>query len=211
MRFVVVVVVLVVTALAAAWQARAAERVTLPAAASVSFPFGCDWGYDWDLRCFRLRGDRILLGGAGDKIWRGGVRFDLRGVPPGTRVTAAEAWLWFDGSCFDARDRVDACPVQTFDIVAHALWGDWFREREPDFDEDPVAVGTLEAGEGAQWVALDLAPLVTDWLGGLRNDGVLLQLDGTQEPRDGGGPRLASSDEPRPELRPRLEVSFVPG
>jgi hypothetical protein len=43
----------------------------------VGIPFWCDWGYDWDERCYRDDTARLPVGGVDDKVWRGAVRFSL--------------------------------------------------------------------------------------------------------------------------------------
>jgi hypothetical protein len=49
--------------------------VALPAADDVSLSFLCDWGYNWDERCYRDRLDRLELGGdPGAAATGGGVR-----------------------------------------------------------------------------------------------------------------------------------------
>jgi hypothetical protein len=35
-----------------------------------SFPFWCDWGYDWDERCYSDFSHRLSIGGDVDKVWR---------------------------------------------------------------------------------------------------------------------------------------------
>jgi hypothetical protein len=211
MRFVAVLVVVVAAALASPARAVADLSVSVPSVEDVLFPFGCDWGYDWDERCYRHRGERLVLGGVGDKVWRAGVRFDLAGLPRGSPV-ASTLWLWFDGTCAGVRGAVGPCPPRTFDILVHALRSaDWFYEREPEYEQDAAAIATLEAGEGPQWIAFEVTAIVAEWLAGGVNDGALLRLDEAQETHEGGGPRFASTTEPDPALRPRLEVTPVPG
>ena len=43
----------------------------------VGIPFWCDWGYDWDERCYRDDTARLPVGGVDDKV-NGEVRFGSR-------------------------------------------------------------------------------------------------------------------------------------
>lgn len=179
-------------------------RATAPAVVDVSFPFACDWGYDWDERCYRDDSSRLLLGGAGDKVWRAGVRFDLSRLPRGLRVLDAQVWLRYDGTCSGP------CAFGWYELLAHQLRGPWFSEREPDYEWDPLAWAELEPFEGPAWVAFEVGPLVAAWLTGeTPNDGVLVRLGDGQETLDGAGPRFASASEPDLSLSPRLEVRFL--
>jgi hypothetical protein len=58
-------------------RAGADTTVSIPPSEDVGFPFACDWGYDWDWRCYRDDGPRLPIGGVDDKIWRAGLRFSL--------------------------------------------------------------------------------------------------------------------------------------
>ena len=80
----------VLTAAVLAAPAAAASTAVIPPSADVGFPFWCDWSYDWESRCFREDGARLPVGGAGDKVWRAGLRFSLDSIPAGTTVTSAE-------------------------------------------------------------------------------------------------------------------------
>lgn len=84
---------LVALALAGAARAGAYRTVALPAAENVSLPYLCDWGYDWEERCYRDDFDRLELGGAADKVWRSALRFSLEGLPPSATVLTAELVL----------------------------------------------------------------------------------------------------------------------
>ena len=57
----------------------------------VGFPFWCDWGYDWDERCYRDDIARLPVGGVADKVWRGAVRFSLDALPGGARANEPAA------------------------------------------------------------------------------------------------------------------------
>ena len=47
----------------------------------LGLPFWCDWGYDWDERCYTDNAARLLLGGVDDKVWRAALRFSLMRPP----------------------------------------------------------------------------------------------------------------------------------
>jgi hypothetical protein len=76
---------IVVAALLAAAPVGTAQSGALRLAATqdLSSPFWCDWGYDWDGRCYRDDVDRLPIGGEEDKVWRAGLRFSLDALPPG--------------------------------------------------------------------------------------------------------------------------------
>ena len=95
----------VLTAAVLAAPAAASSTVVIPPSADVGFPFWCDWSYDWESRCFREDGARLPVGGAGDKVWRAGLRFSLDGIPAGTTVTTAEL-RWFREREPDLDERV---------------------------------------------------------------------------------------------------------
>ena len=96
-------VVLVALALVRGALAGGYQMAVLSPAEDVSMPFMCSWGYDWDERCYRDDFDRLELGGAGDKVWRSGVRFSLAGIPGSATVLTAELWLRYDGTCVAPR------------------------------------------------------------------------------------------------------------
>jgi hypothetical protein len=206
--------VLVALALVFAGGAGATDvRVTtLPAAADMSMPFWCDWGYDWDERCYRDDSDRLGVGGVGDKVWRAAVRFDLAALPPGTAVVTAELSLWYDGTCVAPRRTSRPCDGRGFELDARPIFTPrWVAEREVEFG--PVlAVTRLEPLAGSGWVVWDVTDLVSAWhAGDLRNDGLLVKLADDEEALDSGGPYFPSSSYPDPAVRPRLTVWHEPG
>src|SRR5256885_11206579 len=69
------------------------RTAVLPAAEDVSMPFMCNWGYDWDERCYRDDFDRLELGGAGDKVWRAGIRISLDAIPSHAMRLTGGLWL----------------------------------------------------------------------------------------------------------------------
>src|SRR5712691_10860521 len=97
MRFLLVVI----AALVFAGTAHAVDVrvVTLQPVEDVSLPFRCDWGYDWDERCYRDDSERLSIGGDRDKVWRAALRFDLGALPPDATVVGGELRLYFDGTC----------------------------------------------------------------------------------------------------------------
>src|SRR5438876_3716108 len=122
MRFVPLFVV-VALAFAAAGAARASDVqvVSLPAAQDVSVPFWCDWGYDWDERCYRDDFDRLEVGGVDDKVWRSAVRFSLVALPTSATVLTAEVWLRYDRTCVAPRRRTQLCDGRGFMLEAHPI------------------------------------------------------------------------------------------
>lgn len=65
----------------------------------VSLPFWCDWGYDWDERCYRDFSDRLSVGGEDDKVWRAALDFPLGAIPRGSIVLVTTLLASFDGVC----------------------------------------------------------------------------------------------------------------
>ena len=74
--------VLVVTAAPASAQTEATVYRVVPSS-DVSLPFWCDWGYDWEERCWRDFSNRLSVGGDEDKVWRSALRFPLGGIARG--------------------------------------------------------------------------------------------------------------------------------
>ena len=98
-----------------------------------SFPFWCDWGYDWDERCYRDFSDRLSIGGDVDKVWRSALRFPLSAIPRGSIVLSASLLLSFDGVCLAPRKTERPCPPRSYTIDIHPILSpDWFHEREVD-------------------------------------------------------------------------------
>ena len=94
------------------------RTAVLPAAEDVSMPFMCNWGYDWDERCYRDDFDRLELGGAGDKVWRAGIRFSLDAIPSNAMVLTAELWLRYDGTCVAPLRRTQPCTGRSYAFEA---------------------------------------------------------------------------------------------
>ena len=60
----------------------------------VGLPFWCDWGYDWNERCFRDDTARLPVGGVDDKVWRAALGFSLEGLPARAAITSARLDLF---------------------------------------------------------------------------------------------------------------------
>jgi hypothetical protein len=201
-----------VVALALTGSAGAAElRVTtLPPVEDVSLPFGCDWGYDWDERCYREDGSRLPVGGEEDKVWRAALRFSTASIPPGATIVTAELSLWYDRMCVAPRMTSRPCDGRGFALGAHPIFtARWSSEREVEFGSQ-VGTAALEPFATTQWTTWDVTDLVAEWASGaLRNYGMLLKLVDGQEDYDSSGPLFPSSRFPESSLRPRLTVWFL--
>jgi hypothetical protein len=203
-----------VAALTCVGAARAGDvrDTTLSPVEDVSMPFFCDWGYDWDDRCYRDDSARLSLGGESDKVWRSALRFALASIPTGARVVTAELFLWYDGTCIAGQKRFRPCDGRAFEVEAHAiLTARWSSEREVEINPVPYAAD-LETGALPQWVTLDVTELVAAWHDdGVPNNGLLLKLADDDEAYDVPGPAFPSSEYPDPSVRPRLGVWWLPG
>jgi hypothetical protein len=178
--------------------------------ADVSLPFWCDWGYDWDERCYRDFSERLSVGGDDDKVWRAALHFPLSAVPPGSVVLAATLFLSFDGVCLAPRKTERPCAARPYTIDVHPIFSfDWFHEREVDIG--PLAArGSFWAGT-SQRLSWDVTELVIEWVEyGAPNHGLLLKLAEGEEDFFVSGPRLASVEFANPALRPLLEVTYLP-
>jgi hypothetical protein len=175
----------------------------------VGLPFWCDWGYDWDERCYRDNTARLPVGGVDDKVWRAALRFSLDGLPPAALIASARLDLYFDGACVAPRRRVGPCSSAVYTVDAHRiLSASWTKERELDFDPSAngsTSVPTTSAG----WSSWDLTGVVSDWAaGGAPNHGVLLKLAEEEENYGVSGPYFASASFGLPAYRPRLVVFY---
>ena len=202
---------LAVLALAFWAQPAAAASVTLSPSADVGLLFWCDWGYDWDERCYRDDGARHPVGGVDDKVWRSAIRFSLAPVPANAAIVSAELRLYHDGTCVAPRKTTVGCDGTGYLLEAHRIVSrDWFHERELDFAPDPAASAFLADSAAAGWVTFDLTALVTDWREvSAENDGALIQLCDCQEWYDVSGPAFPSSSFGDASRRPRLVVSYT--
>jgi hypothetical protein len=207
------IAVCLVALVATAGPARAQDGATVYStrpSADASFPFWCDWGYDWDERCYRDFSDRLSVGGDEDKVWRAALHFPLSPIPPGSVVLAATLVVSFDGVCLAPRKTERPCAARPYTIDVHPiLSSDWFHERE--LDVGPLtARGSFWAGS-PQRLSWDVTDLVIEWVEyGAPNDGLLLKLAEGEEDFSVSGPRLPSSEFANPALRPLLEVNYLP-
>jgi TGF-beta propeptide len=199
--------VLVLTAAAEAADTRVA---TLSPTEDLSLPFFCDWGYDWDERCYRDDSARLALGGEPDKVWRSALRFSLDSIPAGAAVVTAQLSLWYDGTCVGVRKTTRPCDGRGFEIVAHRiLTQPWFSEREVEIEPSGFHA-YLDPLAPPQWLTWDVTALVAAWHDTSRpNNGLLLKLADEQEDYDVPGPTMASSSYSDANLRPRLTVWFL--
>jgi hypothetical protein len=199
-------------ALALTGSAGAAEVrvIALPPVEDVSLPFGCDWGYDWDERCYREDGPRLPVGGEPDKVWRSAVRFSTASIPVGATIVTAELSLWYDRTCLAPRKTSRPCDGRGFELGAHPIFtARWSSEREVEFGSQ-VGTAALEPVATPQWTTWDVTDLVAEWASGaLPNHGMLLKFVDGQEDYDSSGPLFPSSRHPNASLRPRLTVWFV--
>ncbi len=187
------------------------STVSIPPSADVGFPFACDWGYDWDWRCFRDDGPRLPIGGVDDKVWRAGLRFSLVEIPAGATITAAELRIYYDGVCVASGRASRPCTAPGAVLDAHRILStSWFGEREPEFDERVLDTAVVFSAPHAQWLSWNVTPLVRSWHGRLvANNGILLKLQDGDEDYGVSGPYGPSASYPDPALRPRLVVSYA--
>jgi hypothetical protein len=204
--------VLVLVPPGSAWgrEGSASIVVTLRPVEDVSFPFWCDWSYDWEERCWWDDGDRLLVGGDTDKVWRAGLRFSLTSIPPGSTVLDASLTLRHDAVCLGPRKTTRLCPRRSYAIDLHPiLTASWFSEREVEIGER-LSSAALPLATRPEWLSWDLTGLVETWVAGAPNDGVLLKLADGQEDLDVGGPAFPGVSFPQPALRPALDVWYLP-
>jgi hypothetical protein len=176
----------------------------------VSLPFWCDWGYDWDERCYRDDGDRLPVGGEDDKVWRAALRFSTSSVPQGSAVVQATLHLFHDGRCLGPRKALTLCDARTYGLTAHPILSlNWFHERELDFGP-ALSDADIGSADRPQRLSFDLTDLVAEWVGGSRrNSGVLLKLSEDHEDFGVSGPSLPSATFAQTALRPLLEISYL--
>jgi hypothetical protein len=199
-------------ALAGAARADDVRVVTLSPVEDISLPFLCNWGYDWDERCYRDDSDRLGVGSVGDKAWRAALRFSLDALPPGALVVTSELSLRYDRTCVAPFRRRRACDGRGFELDAHPIFtARWSAEREVELGP-AVSVASLDPLAEPSWVVWDLTDLVSEWQSGdLPNDGVLLKLPDAEEESGSSGPSFPSSSYPDRALRPRLTVWYLAG
>jgi len=208
MRLIAIAIAALAGFLAPTAQAETVYR-TAPEA-DVSFPFWCDWSYDWEERCWRDFSDRLPVGGDSDKVWRSALRFPLGAVPPGSTVLSATLSLSFDGICLAPRMTSRPCPTRTYTIDVHPVHNaDWFHEREVDIG--PMVTSASFWTGTPQRLSWDITDQVIEWVEyGAPNNGVLLKLADGEEDYGVGGPKLPSAEYSAAALRPALEVTYLP-
>lgn len=206
-------VLVVLSALAAGPAAAGSRTATLPAVEDVGLPFWCDWGYDWEERCFRDDGPRLPVGGADDKVWRSALRFSLARLPRNADVLSARLLVFHDGTCVARRLASVPCGELGYVLDAHRiLSSSWFAEREVDLDPRVLDTAVVFAGWTPQWLSWDVTALARAWHRKLLpNDGLLLKLQDGDEDFGYGGPYLVSSGSAEATLRPRLSVTYTTG
>ena len=176
-----------------------------------SFPFWCDWGYDWDERCYRDFSDRLSIGGDVDKVWRSALLFPLGAIPQGSIVLSASLFLSFDGVCLAPRKTERPCPDRSYTIDIHPIFSsDWFHEREVDIGP-LVSRGSVWPAGALQRLSWDVTDQVIEWVElGVPNNGLLLKLAEGQEDFSISGPRVPSAEFANSAHRPVLEVAYLP-
>ena len=179
------------------------------ASEDVSLPFWCDWGYDWDERCYRDFSNRLSVGGEDDKVWRAALRFPLAAIPPGAAVLSATLLVSFDGICLGPRKTELPCPARMYTVDVHPIYGsDWLHEREVDIG--PLVAEQSLWARTPQRLSWDVTDQVVEWVEyGAPNDGLLLKLAEGEEDFSVSGPRFPSSEFPDAALRPALEVRYL--
>jgi TGF-beta propeptide len=189
-----------------------AATVSLSPVEDVGLPFWCDWGYDWDERCYRDDGARLPVGGVDDKVWRSALRFSFAAIPSQATITYAELRIVHDGVCVGPRRTSVACEPRSYTIGAHRIYPtNWWARQEPEIEETAVADDVLVEVDYGQRLAWDLTGLVRRWHRGVTpNGGVLLKLLAEEEDYGVSGPYLPSSSYPNAALRPRLVVTYSP-
>jgi hypothetical protein len=196
--------------------AGAARAVSAPVAVAlmpeqdVSFPFWCDWAYDWEERCYRDDSDRLPIGGDDVKVWRAGLRFPVASIPRGAEILEASLRVHHDGTCLAPLKRSQLCQARSYALDVHAILSPvWFHEREVDIGP-ALGRAYLASAARADWLTWDLSDLVAAWVAGEANDGVLLKLAEAEEDYGVSGPKVPSSRFASPGVRPVLDVTYLP-
>jgi hypothetical protein len=195
---------------AAARAESAPVAVTLRPVQDVSFPFWCDWSYDWEERCWWEDGDRLPVGGDSDKVWRAGLRFSPAAIPLDATILDASLTVRHDAVCLGPRKTTRPCPARGYTIDLHPiLTASWFSEREVEVGP-LVSRAVLSLATRPDWLSWDLTGLVESWLAGESNHGVLLKLADFEEDFNVGGPAVPSSSFADAASRPALDVVYLP-
>jgi hypothetical protein len=202
--------VLGVPCAASARTTSAPVAVTLRPVEDLSFPFWCDWSYDWEARCWWEDGNRLPVGGDEDKVWRAGLRFALASVPPGSTILDASLTLRHDVVCFGPRKTVVPCRARRYTLDLHPIFtASWRSEREVEIGP-LVSRAVLPLATRPEWLSWDVTSLVEAWVGGEPNHGVLLKLADGEEDYDVSGPSFPSASFAAAASRPALDVVYLP-
>ena len=204
---------MVIAALALAGSAHAADIrvVSFQPVEDVALPFWCDWGYDWDERCYRDDGPRLAVGGELDKVWRSSLRFSLGPLPAGASVVAAELSLWYDGICLAPQRTSTRCSGRGFEFGVHGvLTPRWFAEREVEIGPQ-LATAAIAPLAPPGWIVCDVTDLVADWVSGASpNNGLLVKLMDGDEDYGSSGPLFPSASFADASVRPTLTIWYLP-
>ena len=189
-----------------------AATVTVRPSADVGLPFSCQWGYDWEERCYVNDGPRLPVGGVDDKVWRAALRFPLGQIPSAATITSAKVRLVHDGTCVAPRLRTVPCNGGSFWLDAHRIVSsDWFAEREVELDERVAGRAIVFDSAAHTSLSIDVTGLVRLWRqGAAANNGLLLKLTDWQEEYRVSGPSFPSSSFADAAVRPRLAVTYAP-
>jgi hypothetical protein len=208
--FLVILSLLALAGSAAARADGAPVTITLRPVEDVSFPFWCDWGYDWEERCWWEDGDRLPIGGDSDKVWRGGLRFSLAAVPSGATILDASLTVRHDAVCLGPRKTTRPCTARGYTLDLHSIFtASWFSEREVEVGP-LVSRAVLPLATRPDWLSWDMTGLVESWLAGEPNHGVLVKLADAEEDFAVGGPAVPSSSFADAAGRPALEIVYLP-
>jgi hypothetical protein len=128
----------------------------------VGLPFWCDWGYDWNERCFRDDTARLPVGGVDDKVWRAALGFSLEGLPARAAITSARLDL--------LRRRVRGAGSPGRPMSRRRVHARCARDPQRELDKgargrpDPVVTASTRVPTtSAAWSSWDLSSLVSDW------------------------------------------------
>jgi hypothetical protein len=154
-------------------------------------------GDDW-MRFNKFGEDRPLL------------RFDVSALPPGALVDSALLRLWVVSHAGGPSATLDVhgalefweeLEVQWFDRIVGTSWS----TAGGEYQAAVAGSTTLPGGFENDWLEIDIAPLVQEWVDGVTpNEGVILLA------APGKDVLLASREEADPALRPQLVVSYTP-
>jgi hypothetical protein len=210
MRLLLTVALTLVALVLTPGSAAAGTSVVLRPARDLGLPFWCQWGYDWDERCYTDDFGRLPVGGVDDKVWRSALTFALGPVPQGASVGDARLRLWFDGVCVAPRRTSLTCPSRSYEMDVHRIESaGWLDERELEFDPAVAATVTAPTGAVSRWLEWDVRELVRHWLAGAGpNNGLLLKLGEAEEEFDVSGPYLPSMSYPNASVRPQLVITY---